>query len=148
MDKKTEAERRRVTSDAVTAVAAVACFAGIPKQNEELDAAYLKYGIAIAAFLRLPEVQSLSFDQLSGVFTAAYCAQGEGRKDELRDLVLKRKSWEGPLRSFYANVDVDGLHQWDDQAFREVFNANFVMSYALGWCFIFELAPIRAALER
>lgn len=147
MDYQVERERQRTAEATATAVAAIACFAGNPKRHEVLTTGYEAHGIPFAAFLFIPEVTQLDVAKLTEVFAASFCVRGQDRKaatEELLDLI----GWEGALRALYDDLKVDGILRWDDQALREVLDEGYAFIQTFDGCMVFDLAPIRAELER
>lgn len=147
MDYQVQVEQQRTAVATATAVAAIACFAGNPKRHEALTVGYEEHGIPFAAFLFIPEVRQLDLAKLDEVFAASFCTQGQDRKAVTEEL-LQLIGWEGALRALYDDLQVDGILQWDDKALREVLDEGYAFIQTFGGCIVFDLAPIRAALER
>lgn len=147
MNYQVQVERQRNAEATATAVAAIACFAGNPKRHEVLTTAYEEHGIPFAAFLLIPEVRQLDVAKLAEAFAASFCVQGQDRKAATEEL-LSLIGWEGALRALYDDLEVDGILRWDNEALREVLDEGYAFIQTFDGCMVFDLAPIRAALER
>lgn len=147
MNYQVQVERQRTAEATATAVAAIASFAGNAKRHEEFGASFDEHGIPFAAFLLIPEVRQLRVAKLNEVFAKSFCIQGQDRKAATEEL-LSLIGWEGALRALYDDLKVDGILRWDNEVLREVLDEGYAFIQTFDGCMVFDLAPIRAAIER
>ncbi|MGO2140782.1 MAG: hypothetical protein ACTH30_10230 [Leucobacter sp.] len=146
MDYQVNVERQRTAEATATAVAAIAALAGNPSRQQVLTTGCEAHGTAFAAFLLIPEVRRLAPEILHSTFTESSCVKGQSRKEATEQL-LELMGWEGALRALYDDLEVDGILHWDDPALREVLDEGYAFIQTFDGCIVFDLAPLRAALE-